>query len=217
MNNNYQPIITKVNKAKYSIVLHFVFLCAFLAIFFCSEKNDHVRWNLDAIMFVGSILSAAAWRKLVCHEKSNAFLRYYLRIYSIIGTTAAIVMLIVFWLWLKVKGEKVVDDSDYIIRKVPQGIIMSIDPNLFKLYEKDGIFERYVTTITSDHFRYDMKSVRFHKELSAVSFKLEIVEGWEASDTASPYYIHPIHEEEFNRHLPEIDSLEKVLNPMEEN
>ncbi len=167
-------------------------------------------------MFVGSILSAAAWRKLVCQEKSNAFLRYYLRIYSIIGTTAAIVMLIVFGLWLKVKGEKVVDDSDYIIRKVPQGIIMSIDPNLFKLYEKDGIFERYVTTITSDYFRYDMKSVRFHKELSAVSFKLEIVEGWEASDTASPYYIHPIHEEEFNRHLPEIDSLEKVLNPMEE-
>lgn len=211
-----------MNKAKLCLVLHFVFLCAFLAIFFSLGKEDHVRWNLDAIMFVGSLLSAVAWRKLMQQKESNVFLRYYFRIYSIIGAIVTFVMLIAFGLWLKEKGEKVAEDSDYIIRKVPQGVIMSIDPNLFKLYEKNGIYERYVTTLTSDGFMYNMESVKFHKDLSAVSFKLE--KDWKedlsglsdsASDTASFYLVLPIHEEEFNRHLQEIDSLKKELNCQE--
>ena len=206
-----------MDKTKYSLALHFVCLCAFLAIFFNTGEDDGVRWHLDIVLFVGSLISAVAWLRLTRQKGSNAFVRFYMRLYSIISVPIAFFMLFELGFWHFRKGEIVAEDSNYIIRKVPQGIIMSIDPNLFKLYEKDGIFERYVTTITSDYFRYDMKSVRFHKELSAVSFKLEIVEGWEVSDTASPYYIHPIHEEEFNRHLPEIDSLEKVLNPMEEN
>ncbi len=211
-----------MNKAKFCLVLHFVFLCAFLAIFFSLGKEDHVRWNLDAIMFVGSLLSAVVWRKLMQQKESNVFLRYYFRIYSIIGAIVTFVMLIAFGLWLKEKGEKVADDSDYIIRKVPQGVIMSIDPNLFKLYEKNGIYERYVTTLTSDNFIYNMKSVKFHKEMSAVSFKLELTDVWKKewsdspSDTVSHYHVLPIYEAEFNRHPQEIDSLKKELNCLEE-
>lgn len=130
-------------------------------------------------------------------------------------------MLIELGFWHFRRGEMVAEDSNYIIRKVHQGIIISIDPDLFKLYEKQGVFERYVTTLTSDYFRYDMKSVKFHEDLSAVSFKLELTEGWKKewsgpehseSDTASIYEVVPIHEDEFNLHLQEIDSLKRSLN-----
>ena len=123
-------------------------------------------------------------------------------------------MLIELGFWHFRRGEMVAEDSNYIIRRVHQGIIISVDPDLFKLYEKHGVFERYVTTLTSDHFIYDMKSVQFHEDLSAVSFKLELTEAgkkewsgpeYSESDTAS--IVVPIHEEEFNRHLQEIDSL----------
>ena len=126
-------------------------------------------------------------------------------------------MSIVLGFWLNAKGEKIAEDSDYVIRKEKDGLIMSIDPDLFKLYEKAGIYERYVTTLFSNDL-YNMKSVKFYKDLSAVSFKLELKDVWKKewsdspSDTVSHYHVLPIYEEEFNRHLQEIDSLKKELN-----
>lgn len=210
-----------MNKEKYSLILHFVSLGAFLTIFFCLGDDDNARWNLDAILFMVSLFSAVAWLRLTWQKESNAFIRFYMRIYRIIGALIVFLMLIELGFWHFRRGEMVAEDSNYIIRKVHQGIIISIDPDLFKLYEKQGVFERYVTTLTSDYFRYDMKSVKFHEDLSAVSFKLELTEGWKKewsgpehseSDTASIYEVVPIHEEEFNLHLQEIDSLKRSLN-----
>ena len=215
-----------MNKEKYSLLLHFVFLGAFLAIYFGLGEEDNVRWNLDAILFVGSLFSAVAWLKLTRQKESNAFVRFYMRLYGIIGAIIAFLMLIELGFWHFRRGEMVAEDSNYIIRRVHQGIIISIDPDLFKLYEKHGVFERYVTTLTSDGFMYDMKSVKFHEDLSAVSFKLELTEAWKKecfgsgyseSDTASFYDVVPIHEEEFYCHRQEIGSLKKSLNNLQEN
>lgn len=215
-----------MNKEKYSLLLHFVFLGAFLAIYFGLGEEDNVRWNLDAILLVGSLFFAVAWLKLTRQKESNVFIRFYMRLYGIIGAIIAFLMLIELGFWHFRRGEMVAEDSNYIIRRVHQGIIISIDPDLFKLYEKHGVFERYVTTLTSDHFKYDMKSVQFHEDLSAVSFKLELTEArkkewsgpeYSESDTASIYKVVPIHEEEFDRHLQEIDSLKKSLTNIQGN
>ena len=210
-----------MNKAKLCLVLHFVFLCAFLVIFITVGGDDYVRWNLDAILFVGTILSALAWLRLTRHEKTDNSIYKYLLLYSTFGIIVALFMSIVLGFWLNMKGEKIAEDSDYVIRKEKDGLI-PIDPNLFKLYEKNGIYERYVTTLTSDNFIYNMKSVKFHKEMSAVSFKLELTDVWKKewsdspSDTVSHYHVLPIYEAEFNRHPQEIDSLKKELNCLEE-
>lgn len=203
-----------MDKTKYSLALHFVCLCAFLAIFFNTGEDDGVRWHLDIVLFVGSLISAVAWLRLTRQKGSNAFVRFYMRLYSIISVPIAFFMLFELGFWHFRKGEIVAEDSNYIIRKVHQGIIMGIDPDIFSLYEKDGVFERYVRTLTSNHFYYNMKSVKFHDDLSAVSFRLEPTETWakESSDTTSEYNVVPIYEEEFNRHLREIDSLKKELN-----
>jgi len=215
-----------MNKEKYSLLLHFVFLGAFLAIYFGLGDEDNVRWNLDAILLVGSLFFAVAWLKLTRQKESNAFVRFYMRLYGIIGAIIAFLMLIELGFWHFRRGEMVAEDSNYIIRRVHQGIINSFDPDLFKLYEKHGVFERYVTTLTSDAFIYDMKSVQFHEDLSAVSFKLELTEAWKKewsgpeyseSDTASIYKVVPIHEEEFDRHRQEIDSLKKSLTNIQGN
>ena len=69
-----------MNKEKYSLLLHFVFLGAFLAIYFGLREEDNVRWNLDAILFVGSLFSAVAWLKLTRQKEYNAFVRFYMRL-----------------------------------------------------------------------------------------------------------------------------------------
>lgn len=208
-----------MSKTKYSLALHFVCLCAFLAIYFSLGEDNNVRWNLDAALLVGSLFFAVAWLRLTRQKGSNAFVRFYMRLYSIICTPIVFFTLFEIGFWHFRKGEMVAEDSDYIIRKIDQGIIMGFEPDLFKLYEKDGIYERYVTTLDSDGFRYKMTSVRFYKDLSAVSFRFELLEEWsesgQESDTVPFYFVAPIHNEVFNSHLREIDSLKKELNRQE--
>ena len=97
--------ITIMNKAKFCLVLHFVFLCAFLVIFITVGGDDYVRWNLDAILFVGTILSALAWLRLTRHEKTDNSIYNYLLLYSTFGIIVALFMSIVLGFWLNMKGE----------------------------------------------------------------------------------------------------------------
>ena len=110
---------------------------------------------------------------------------------------------------------KVAETSHYVVRHIPDGLIFNIDPGHFCLYEKDGIWEKYHSILSSDGFCYELNDFKEYEKWSVVSYCLEVnKKKWTevSADSLKSYFIAPIDKQTSKQYKKQIDSLKVNLN-----
>ena len=110
---------------------------------------------------------------------------------------------------------KVAETSHYVVRHIPDGLIFNIDPGHFCLYEKDGIWEKYHSILSSDGFCYELNDFKEYEKWSVVSYCLEVnKKKWTevSADSLKFYFIAPIDKQTSKQYKKQIDSLKVNLN-----
>lgn len=186
--------------------LFLVSLVLGIALSIISFGCDYLRWNINLICLGIASFSAILISILNVHKWKIALLNFFS---GIIIAFALLFYLSYFY------HPKVAETSRYVVRHIPQHAIISIDPGYFCLYEKDGIWEKYHSILSSDGFCYELNDFKEYEKWSVVSYCLEVnKKKWTevSADSLKSYFIAPIDKQTSKQYKKQIDSLKVNLN-----
>lgn len=194
---------------KLNHILDITFLISFssgIILSFISIGCDYLRWNLNLVCLVISII-ASFW---IFFFNIHQLKKHLMVLFTGIITAVTLILYMAYFY-----HPKVAETSHYVVRHIPDGLIFNIDPGHFCLYEKDGIWEKYHSILSSDGFCYELNDFKEYEKWSVVSYCLEVnKKKWTevSADSLKSYFIAPIDKQTSKQYKKQIDSLKVNLN-----
>ena len=194
---------------KLNHILDITFLisfCSGIILSFISIGCDYLRWNLNLVCLVISIITSF----LIFFFNIHQLKKHLMVLFTGIITAVTLILYMAYFY-----HPKVAETSRYVVRHIPQHAIISIDPGYFCLYEKDGIWEKYHSILSSDGFCYELNDFKEYEKWSVVSYCLEVnKKKWTevSADSLKSYFIAPIDKQTSKQYKKQIDSLKVNLN-----
>lgn len=174
---------------KLNHILDITFLISFssgIILSFISIGCDYLRWNLNLVCLVISIITSF----LIFFFNIHQLKKHLMVLFTGIITAVTLILYMAYFY-----HPKVAETSHYVVRHIPDGLIFNIDPGHFCLYEKDGIWEKYHSILSSDGFCYELNDFKEYEKWSVVSYCLEVnKKKWTevSADSLKSYFIAPI-------------------------
>ena len=194
---------------KLNHILDITFLISFssgIILSFISIGCDYLRWNLNLVCLVISIITSF----LIFFFNIHQLKKHLMVLFTGIITAVTLILYMAYFY-----HPKVAETSRYVVRHIPDGLIFNIDPGHFCLYEKDGIWEKYHSILSSDGFCYELNDFKEYEKWSVVSYCLEVnKKKWTevCADSLKSYFIAPIDKQTSKQYKKQIDSLKVNLN-----
>ena len=194
---------------KLNHILDITFLISFssgIILSFISIGCDYLRWNLNLVCLVISIITSF----LIFFFNIHQLKKHLMVLFTGIITAVTLILYMAYFY-----HPKVAETSHYVVRHIPDGLIFNIDPGHFCLYEKDGIWEKYHSILSSDGFCYELNDFKEYEKWSVVSYCLEVnKKKWTevSADNLKSYFIAPIDKQTSKQYKKQIDSLKVNLN-----
>ncbi len=194
---------------KLNHILDITFLISFssgIILSFISIGCDYLRWNLNLVCLVISIITSF----LIFFFNIHQLNKHLMILFTGIITAVTLILYMAYFY-----HPKVAETSRYVVRHIPDGLIFNIDPGHFCLYEKDGIWEKYHSILSSDGFCYELNDFKEYEKWSVVSYCLEVnKKKWTevSADSLKSYFIAPIDKQTSKQYKKQIDSLKVNLN-----
>lgn len=194
---------------KLNHILDITFLISFssgIILSFISIGCDYLRWNLNLVCLVISIITSF----LIFFFNIHQLKKQLMVLFTGIITAVTLILYMAYFY-----HPKVAETSRYVVRHIPDGLIFNIDPGHFCLYEKDGIWEKYHSILSSDGFCYELNDFKVYEKWSVVSYCLEVnKKKWTevSADSLKSYFIAPIDKQTSKQYKKQIDSLKVNLN-----
>lgn len=194
---------------KLNHILDIIFLISFssgIILSFISIGCDYLRWNLNLVCLVISIITSF----LIFFFNIHQLKKHLMVLFTGIITAVTLILYMAYFY-----HPKVAETSHYVVRHIPDGLIFNIDPGHFCLYEKDGIWEKYHSILSSDGFCYELNDFKEYEKWSVVSYCLEVnKKKWTevSADSLKSYFIAPIYKQTSKQYKKQIDSLKVNLN-----
>ena len=194
---------------KLNHILDITFLISFssgIILSFISIGCDYLRWNLNLVCLVISIITSF----LIFFFNIHQLKKHLMILFTGIITAVTLILYMAYFY-----HPKVAETSRYVVRHIPDGLIFNIDPGHFCLYEKDGIWEKYHSILSSDGFCYELNDFKEYEKWSVVSYCLEVnKKKWieVSADSLKSYFIAPIDKQTSKQYKKQIDSLKVNLN-----
>lgn len=194
---------------KLNHILDITFLISFssgIILSFISIGCDYLRWNLNLVCLVISIITSF----LIFFFNIHQLKKHLMVLFTGIITAVTLILYMAYFY-----HPKVAETSRYVVRHIPDGLIFNIDPGHFCLYEKDGIWEKYHSILSSDGFCYELNDFKVYEKWSVVSYCLEVnKKKWTevSADSLKSYFIAPIDKQTSKQYKKQIDSLKVNLN-----
>lgn len=194
---------------KLNHILDITFLISFssgIILSFISIGCDYLRWNLNLVCLVISIITSF----LIFFFNIHQLKKHLMVLFTGIITAVTLILYMAYFY-----HPKVAETSRYVVRHIPDGLIFNIDPGHFCLYEKDGIWEKYHSILSSDGFCYELNDFKEYEKWSVVSYCLEVnKKKWTevSADSLKSYFIAPIDKQTSKQYKKQIDSLKVNLN-----
>lgn len=194
---------------KLNHILDITFLISFssgIILSFISIGCDYLRWNLNLVCLVISITTSF----LIFFFNIHQLKKHLMVLFTGIITAVTLILYMAYFY-----HPKVAETSRYVVRHIPDGLIFNIDPGHFCLYEKDGIWEKYHSILSSDGFCYELNDFKVYEKWSVVSYCLEVnKKKWTevSADSLKSYFIAPIDKQTSKQYKKQIDSLKVNLN-----
>lgn len=194
---------------KLNHILDITFLISFssgIILSFISIGCDYLRWNLNLVCLVISIITSF----LIFFFNIHQLKKHLMILFTGIITAVTLILYMAYFY-----HPKVAETSRYVVRHIPDGLIFNIDPGHFCLYEKDGIWEKYHSILSSDGFCYELNDFKEYEKWSVVSYCLEVnKKKWTevSADSLKSYFIAPIDKQTSKQYKKQIDSLKVNLN-----
>ena len=193
---------------KLNHILDITFLISFssgIILSFISIGCDYLRWNLNLVCLVISIITSF----LIFFFNIHQLKKHLMVLFTGIITAVTLILYMAYFY-----HPKVAETSRYVVRHIPDGLIFNIDPGHFCLYEKDGIWEKYHSILSSDGFCYELNDFKEYEKWSVVSYCLEVnKKKWTevSADSLKSYFIAPIDKQTSKQYKKQIDSLKVNL------
>ncbi len=194
---------------KLNHILDITFLISFssgIILSFISIGCDYLRWNLNLVCLVISIITSF----LIFFFNIHQLKKHLMILFTGIITAVTLILYMAYFY-----HPKVAETSHYVVRHIPDGLIFNIDSGHFCLYEKDGIWEKYHSILSSDGFCYELNDFKEYEKWSVVSYCLEVnKKKWTevSADSLKSYFIAPIDKQTSKQYKKQIDSLKVNLN-----
>lgn len=194
---------------KLNHILDITFLisfCSGIILSFISIGCDYLRWNLNLVCLGISIITSF----LIFFFNIHQLKKHLMVLFTGIITAVTLILYMAYFY-----HPKVAETSHYVVRHIPDGLIFNIDPGHFCLYEKDGIWEKYHSILSSDGFCYELNDFKEYEKWSVVSYCLEVnKKKWTevSADSLKSYFIAPIDKQTSKQYKKQIDSLKVNLN-----
>ncbi len=193
----------KIQKAL--VALHIATWILVLTLYLITPDKDFIRWNFDIICWGVIFLTAIM---IFIFKRDKMKISSYLVLGFILSVTVSIIY------FKCTSSPKVAETSHYVVRHFPDGFI---DPGDFRLYQKEGILEKYHSVLSDDGFFYNFEDFQEYEKWSVVSFCLKGPKELDGShaDSQSSYFIVSIDEQRSQQYRNQIDSLKLKLNATE--
>ena len=201
-------------KNKLNHILDITFLisfCSGIILSFISIGCDYLRWNLNLVCLVISIITSF----LIFFFNIHQLKKHLMVLFTGIITAVTLILYMAYFY-----HPKVAETSRYVVRHIPQHAIISIDPGYFCLYEKDGIWENFHLKLCSDQFAYELKDFHVYEDWGVVSVFLELKDTWKKewntpADSCFFNRVCIIDQEKSKEFKYQIDSLRQAINAID--
>lgn len=199
---------------KLNHILDITFLisfCSGIILSFISIGCDYLRWNLNLVCLVISIITSF----LIFFFNIHQLKKHLMVLFTGIITAVTLILYMAYFY-----HPKVAETYRYVVRHIPDGLIFNIDPGHFCLYEKDGIWENFHSKLCSDKFAYELKDFHVYENWGVVSVFLELKDTWKKewntpADSCFFNHVCIIDQEKSKEFKYQIDSLRQAINAID--